>query len=297
MPSLDRITIYPVKSLDGMTVDEARLLPEGGLEHDRRWRLVDAEGRVVNAKREPLLLAIRARVGLDGPTIGLAPDQGAVAAAMLPGSERLAELAPESFPLVPGGTGPSGWLSAALGRAVLLVERRDGGFPDDRDATGPTVVAAATLREVARWFGFELDECRRRFRVNLEVGDCEAFWEDVIASPAEPDLATRGPLVPADLPPPEPRALRIGGALLQAAHVCRRCPVPARNSRTGEMTPHFRDAFEARRRHGLRGDVDGTHWSDSYRLAINTVVRIPGAIAVTADVSATAGSAGGGSCG
>jgi len=51
MPTLDLITLYPVKSLDGVDVPEAHVLPSGALEHDRRWRLVDMEGRVVNAKR------------------------------------------------------------------------------------------------------------------------------------------------------------------------------------------------------------------------------------------------------
>jgi len=64
MPTLDRITIFPVKSLDGMDVDEARVLPSGGLEHDRRWQLVDMEGRVVNAKRTPRCHAIRAEFDL-----------------------------------------------------------------------------------------------------------------------------------------------------------------------------------------------------------------------------------------
>ena len=51
MPTLDRITVYPVKSLDGVEVAAAQLLPGAGLEHDRRWQFVDLEGRVVNAKR------------------------------------------------------------------------------------------------------------------------------------------------------------------------------------------------------------------------------------------------------
>jgi len=36
------------------------VLAGGGLEHDRRWQLVDMEGRVVNAKRLAILHAIRA---------------------------------------------------------------------------------------------------------------------------------------------------------------------------------------------------------------------------------------------
>ena len=52
MPTLDRITIFPVKSLDGVEVAAARVLSSGALEHDRRWQLVDMEGRVVNARHE-----------------------------------------------------------------------------------------------------------------------------------------------------------------------------------------------------------------------------------------------------
>ena len=51
MPTLDRITIYPVKSLDSVDVAECNALASGAIENDRRWRLVDLDGRVVNAKR------------------------------------------------------------------------------------------------------------------------------------------------------------------------------------------------------------------------------------------------------
>jgi hypothetical protein len=46
MPTLDRITIYPVKSLDGIDLVECGVLACGALENDRRWRLVDLDGRV-----------------------------------------------------------------------------------------------------------------------------------------------------------------------------------------------------------------------------------------------------------
>ncbi|MFM7034640.1 MAG: hypothetical protein ACKOYJ_05525, partial [Planctomycetia bacterium] len=85
---------------------------------------------------------------------------------------------------MPGSEGPCEWLSEALGIKVLIEERLDGGFPDDREATGPTLIATESLEEVARWFGFDLAEARRRFRANLEIGGCDAFWEDTLASPA-----------------------------------------------------------------------------------------------------------------
>jgi uncharacterized protein YcbX len=289
MPTLDRITIYPVKSLDGVDVTAARVLPGGALEHDRRWQLVDMEGRVVNAKWTPLCHAIRAEfdlapVGQGGGRpepganrIHLAIDPAAVRASAIPGVARLASLAADSFPLVPGPDGPCGWLGEALGVGVLLLERPDGGFPDDRDAPGPTLVSTASLAEVARWFSFDLDEARRRFRANLEVGGCDAFWEDALASPARPDLqpslldlAPDEPADPyADLPPPEPREFTVGDVRFRAANVCRRCVVPSRDSRTGAVTELFREVFEARRARGLPAAVDAGEWGTLYRLAVN----------------------------
>jgi uncharacterized protein YcbX len=294
MPTLDRITIYPVKSLDGMEVVESCVLKSAGLENDRRWRLIDMDGRVINAKRSPVFSAIRAEFELDERLVTLWVDPAAVAAAALPAAdlERLRGLAGDlggqrsggpivrdSFHLVPGQGGPCEWLSEAFGVGVLLQERADGGFPDDRDAPGPTLVSTATLMEVARWFGFDLAESRRRFRANLEIGGCDAFWEDTLASPARPelqpsllDLPADLPVDPyADLPPPEPRAFSIGDARFIATNVCRRCVVPSRDTRTGAGTEHFRDAFEARRSRGMRADVDAGGWGSLYRLGVNTL--------------------------
>jgi uncharacterized protein len=303
MPTLDQITIYPVKSLDGLEVVECGLLDSGGLENDRRWRLVDMDGRVLNAKRSPLFHAIRAEFELDERLVTLWVDPAAVQAAALPAADlkRLRVLAGntsghavrDSFHLVPGQGGPCEWLSEVFGFGVLLQERADGGFPDDRDSSGPTLVSTATLAEVARWFGFDLAESRRRFRVNLEIGGCDAFWEDTLASPARPelqpsflDLPPDLPVDPyADLPPPEPREFSIGKATFIATNVCRRCVVPTRDSRTGAVTAHFRDAFEARRSRGMRADVDAGAWGTLYRLAVNTKLHgDPMAIAVGSGV-------------
>jgi uncharacterized protein YcbX len=304
MPTLDRITIYPVKSLDGLDLERAEVLAGGGLAHDRRWQFVDLEGRVVNAKQLAILHAIRAEFEIAGVvpadrceeppaenTIALSVDPAAVAAAAVPGIDRLAALRPETFPLVAGRAGPCGWLTEALGFGVRLLERPDGGFPDDREAAGPTVIATATFIEIARWFGFSPEECRRRFRVNLELGGCDAFWEDTLAIPARPELVPSLSELSADLPadpyaalpPPEPRAFRIGDVQCRATNVCRRCVVPSRDSHTGAVTDHFRDAFEARRLRGMRADVDAAAWSHAYRAAVNTVVARAGGALETGD--------------
>ena len=265
MRTLDRITIYPVKSLDGVDLSECGVLENGALENDRRWRLVDLDGRVVNAKRTPRFHAIRAEYDLPERLITLSFWADVATAPA------------HTFPLTPGPEGPCEWLSEALGVRVLLEERRDGGFPDDREAPGPTLISTASLEEVARWLGLDLAEARRRFRMNLEIGGCEAFWEDTLASPARlgipslADLPADLAIDPyADLPPLEPKEFAIGEVWFRAERVCRRCPVPSRESRTGGADELFLEAFEARRGWGLRADVDVGRWGDFYRLGINT---------------------------
>jgi uncharacterized protein YcbX len=263
-PCLTGITIYPIKSLDGHDVAEALVLPGAGLANDRRWRLVDMEGRVLNAKRTPLFHAIRAAFDLEQRLVTLSTGSAA----------------PETFPIQPGSHGPCGWLSEAFGMDVLL-EERDGGFPDDRDAPGPTLATTATLEMVAAWHGFDLDEARRRFRINLEVDGAPPFWEDAIASPLRPHAATNLPVDPyADLPPPDPQQFSIGDARFLATGVCRRCVVPTRKSRSGEPELGFREIFEAHRRRALPKGVDATAWNGFYRLGINTRVDTAGQEAV-----------------
>ncbi|NDC53855.1 MAG: MOSC domain-containing protein, partial [Planctomycetia bacterium] len=67
------------------------------------------------------------------------------------------------------------------------------------------------------------------------------------------------------------REFSIGAARFKATNVCRRCVVPSRDSRSGAVTAHLRDGFEARRGRGLRADVDACAWGTLYRLGVNTV--------------------------
>src|SRR3954462_15580696 len=70
-PAVARVTAlrtFPVKSLDGEQLREVQVLPSG-LEHDRAWAVVDAEGQVVTGRRAPALKRLRAG-GADGPAGG-----------------------------------------------------------------------------------------------------------------------------------------------------------------------------------------------------------------------------------
>jgi len=59
------ISLYPIKSLDPLVVEAARVLPSGGLEHDREFALFDELGKLINGKREPRIHQIRTTYDLD----------------------------------------------------------------------------------------------------------------------------------------------------------------------------------------------------------------------------------------
>jgi uncharacterized protein YcbX len=65
LPRLAGLRLHPIKSLDGVSVSEARIGPGGGLEHDRAWALYSVDGRWVNAKRTAAMHLIRASYAPD----------------------------------------------------------------------------------------------------------------------------------------------------------------------------------------------------------------------------------------
>jgi hypothetical protein len=238
---LTRIRIYPIKSLDGVDLDRVSLQGLGGLAGDREYRIVDELGRVMNAKRAgETIIRICASFGSNGRMVNLAKEDSE-GRFWLP--DDLSEL---SF-----------WLGASFGETVRVERNTTTGFPDDTDASGPTIVSRATLLEVASWFLWDEEEARRRFRANLEVDGVSAFWEDSL-------FGEKG----------EQRIVKIGGAAVEAVNPCARCAVPSRDPDTGAIEdPAFANTFAARRRESLPSWARASRFDHFYRLAVNT--RIP----------------------
>jgi uncharacterized protein YcbX len=234
---LAKILLYPVKALDGVDVEEARLLESGALEHDREFVMLDPEGKPVNGKRNPKVHRLRAVF------------DGAFTRVTL-GAEGAGEAA---FPLRGEEGGLEAWLGRFFGFPVRWA-RVEGGCPDDTKARGPTVVSLASLQEVASWFeGLDAQQALRRFRPNLVLDGCPPFWEDRLAGP-------------------EGTAVRFaaGEAQLLGINPCRRCAVPARDPRSGEAIAAFQQTFAERRRATLPPWADVSRFDHAYRLAVNT---------------------------
>jgi uncharacterized protein YcbX len=248
-PRIDRIRVYPVKSLDPVDVDTAAVLPDGGLSADREWAIVDADGDYVNGKRERAVHRIRSRYDPETTRLWIrlpAWDEARSYVLSTP-SDRDAVTAA---------------LTAYFGYDVAIRRDETGGFPDDTAAAGPTVISTATIHEVAGWFdGIDPEGMRRRLRANLEVSGVPPFWEDHL-------FADSGAVVAFELRGEDGRSVPFEGV-----NPCQRCVVPSRDPDTGAETPDFRETFMRRREATLPDWSGGDRFDHSFRLMVNT--RVP----------------------
>lgn len=242
VPSLSRIDVYPIKSLPGVSVEQARVLPSGALEFDRRWALVDGDDTWVNAKRTPLVHRLQAQFDLENRVVRLADRTVGTwhTFALSSDDPRLAQ-----------------FISSVLGVNVRLLEEPQRGWPDDTDAPGPTVVSTASLESVANWFpGMTIEQARQRFRANLEIADVTPFWEDRLVGPV-------GVVVPFNVGPIE----------FWGVNPCQRCAVPTRDPHSGAVMPSFAKEFAACRAAALTPESPRDRFDHYYRLSVNT--RLP----------------------
>ncbi|SDK77654.1 hypothetical protein SAMN05421823_103533 [Catalinimonas alkaloidigena] len=239
MPHLSRILVYPIKSMDGVSVSESELTAGGALGFDRRWAFFDENDRTVNAKKYPAIQQIRADFQLAQQQVTFETATGRATFDLEAESNLLEQ-----------------WASDYFGKHVFLRRSEQNGFPDDDERPGPTVISEASLQEVARWFGLTTDEVRRRFRANLEIGGVEApFWEDQLC----------GRL------PAQPVAFSIGNVRFEGLKMCARCPVPSRNSYTGQAEPvTFSKEFSAKREQSLPSWASPAQFPHFYFLSVNT---------------------------
>jgi uncharacterized protein len=257
---LTRIRLHPIKSLDPASVNEARIGPGGGLEHDRAWALFSVDGRWVNGKRTAAVHLIRATY---------APDLSSVTLAVR-GDRR--KITARTFPFPGGAEDAAEWFSVYFEQQIL-VRHAPEGFPDDTIANGPTIISTSSLQTVSGWFpGLTLDAARRRFRTTLEIDSVEvaanagsgtspdahvpAFWEDQLYGEDERSVVR----------------FRVGEVNFEGSNPCARCPVPARDPQTGADLAGFQKRFSDLRRETLPPWAPAARFDHFYRIAVNTRV-------------------------
>jgi uncharacterized protein YcbX len=250
-PRLVNIRLHPIKSLDPVSVSEARISPSGGLALDRAWALYSVDGKWVNGKRTPAIHLIRAAYSPDLRQVTLS----------VPGDRR--EIPTRTFAFPNAHEEAAEWFSVFFEQQIL-VRYSENGFPDDTIASGPTIVSTASLESVAKWFGptpqgfpgITLDEARQRFRATLEINGVPAFWEDQLFGEDERSVVR----------------FKIGEVSFEGSNPCARCPVPPRNPQTGEVLEGFQKHFTQLRESTLPPWSPRPRFDHFYRLSTNTRV-------------------------
>ncbi|MFP4097074.1 MAG: MOSC domain-containing protein [Cyclobacteriaceae bacterium] len=240
MPYIHKITIYPIKSLDGVDVKQSTITEAGSLYLDRAFALYNQAGRTVNAKKYPDLQSVRCHYELEQMSVML----------QVNGLE-------QSFHLLEEQEEIAAFFSDYLHEEIHLKENLTTGFPDDDENSGPTTVSTRTYEELQQWFpGLGLDNLRLRFRANIELGDCPVpFWEDRLF--AHPGVNRR---------------FRLGEVEMIGRQACARCSVPARNPLTGVADQSFMKEFVDKRQQSLPSFASEAQFDHFYRLCVNTII-------------------------
>jgi len=175
------ITYAPVKGLGLVHVDQVEL-ELTGVRENRRFHLIDDDGRLINGKFAGALVRVAANADRDGESLSLRFPDGSV----LDGPVALGEAVGTNFYGRPvAGRLVNGTFAEALsehaGRSLRLVRVDEPGAGSDRGVDGAvSAVSLGSLEAFAREAGEESVD-GRRFRMLFELDGIAPHGEDAWA--------------------------------------------------------------------------------------------------------------------
>ena len=236
--TIQKLTTYPIKSFDGVDVEQVTILPSGGIQHDRRFAFTDTDGNYFNGKNYTQIHRFETHFINTWHNIVLVDKHD--------DQREYFDLQTDLQPMLK-------WMQQIEPAIGDIEESTDCGITDDRDAPGPTIISTATLETVASWFDdITVDSVRRRLRCNIEIHGVPAFWEDNFINGKQ--------------------VLRIGDVQFLGTTSSRRCVVPTRDPDSGEPTPGFAKTVRALREQSLPAWSDRSQFDHFFRLATNTLL-------------------------
>ena len=219
---LSAIHLYPIKSGAALSLDNAEVEARG-LAHDRRWMIVDPDGRFLTGRELPPLVRLQAVPTPDGLRLQ-APGATPLTLPFPPASapRRTVSIWDDTVDAIDGGDDAAAWLSAWLGREVRLVHMDAAasrpvslthGQPGDEvsfaDGYPLLVISQAALDGLNQRLTQPLPMLR--FRPNLVVAGSAAHAEDAW------------------------RRVRIGALVFDAVKTCVRCVFTTVDPERGEI--------------------------------------------------------------
>lgn len=240
-PFLSKITIYPVKSLDGMNLQKAVIAEGGCLLHDREYAISDTAGNFIIGKTNPLIHSLRSAVDFNTGLISF---------------RQLNETNWTHFHLQKEKEAIQTYLGDYFGMTIILHQNKTGRFMDMPDISGVTVVSTSSLQEVSGWFEqMNINETRKRFRATIEIEGVPAFWEDRL-------FVKEGKGI----------EFKVGEVTVFGMSPRARCIVPTRNPETGEVFHGFPKSFSKHRASSLPEWSTLEEYGHHYFLTVNCYI-------------------------
>lgn len=237
-PVINRITVYPVKSLNGMPVQKAQIGNGGSLVHDREYAIIDSQGKYVKGKNNDQVYQLRQEMDFENEVIAFRHEY---------------ENDWVRFHVHNELNAINEFLSAWFKTPVTLHRNTTGKFLDVPVMSGLTVIADDSLKTVCTWFDdMNMEEARKRFRANIELTGAPAFWEDKL-------FLDEGTAI----------EFTIGDVLVYGVSPRARCVVPSRNPETGEPIQGFQKLFAQQRMANLPPWSTLKQYGHAYYLSVD----------------------------
>lgn len=217
---LSQLYIYPVKSMAGIPLATSEV-DAMGLQHDRRWMLVDRDGQFMTQRTHPHMVLIRPAIR-DGRLVltnskgeshevpGIGHAEGRLRVQVWKDQVNAHRLS----------SATDAWLSREIGEPCQLVyiandeiRQCDPAYAKEGDRTGFSdgfpllLISEASLEQLNSRLARPVSMIR--FRPNLVVSGCDPHAED------------------------KWQKIRIGGISFRVVKPCSRCPIPTVNPQTG----------------------------------------------------------------
>jgi hypothetical protein len=206
-PTLSKIRIYPIKSLDPVELTSVKIGIRS-LSGDRRYAMLNQYGSFINGKATGLVSQLQTTFDetLDYVTF---KKRGSDDKAIFNLNSETDQI--ESY------------LSNFFSTKVNLIKNEEGRLMDIPDESAATVIAYETVQHLAEQLGDSVDTLRLRFRANLEISNVPIYWEERLANE---DSEIGVPFL-------------IGNVKMIGKNLRARCNVPPRNPLTGDTDKTF----------------------------------------------------------
>jgi len=240
--SVASLHLHPIKSLGGFAVEEARIT-DRGFEHDRRWMLVDGNGRFITQREAASMACLHCSPLAEGFRVTDIRDGGTIDLpwTLITGAMQRATVFDDVVQVIHASIEVAAWFSDRIGITCSLTYMPDGSERkvDPRYADGITslsdgypylIISQASLDDLnAR---MERPLPMERFRPNIVIAGGGAFQEDGW------------------------KEVSIGTSRFAVVKPCGRCLITTTDQRTGERGKEpLRTLATYRRRKGLVDEV------------------------------------------